>query len=149
MPDKPPKTTKQPRKGERRGPQRRVRTLAVAMHRRTRGNRRVLPDRRRDTPALFSPKETALGGRRDALLEELRQLHQAYPDDAAVHLILSMLLLLEFREALESGTRQAAGRLARDVRTIVLTLPAMDAVTQELGAARRLLDRWQAAGGEE
>ncbi len=59
MPDTSPKTLKQRGNGERRGPQRRVRTMAVAMDRRTRGNRRVLPDRRRDTPALFSPEETA------------------------------------------------------------------------------------------
>ncbi len=53
------RTLQQRGKGERRGPERRVRTLAVAIDRRTRGDRRVLPDRRRDTPALFSPEETA------------------------------------------------------------------------------------------
>ena len=33
--------------------------MAVALERRGGEDRRVLPDRRRDTPAMFSPEETA------------------------------------------------------------------------------------------
>jgi len=49
-----------PRKRNRRGPPpRRERIIAVALERRIGKDRRVLPDRRRDTPAMFSPEETA------------------------------------------------------------------------------------------
>ena len=49
-----------PRKGDRRRLHRRAKIIAVALERRSGEDRRVLPERRRDTPVMFSPEETAL-----------------------------------------------------------------------------------------